>query len=44
MFSDPNSAHTNTVEVEDGCWDFYSGLPNPSWYHKKFSDSTEDED
>ena len=18
--------------IEDGCWDFYSGLPNPSWY------------
>jgi len=18
--------------IEDGCWDFYSGLPNPKWY------------
>lgn len=30
--------------IEDGMWDYYSGLPNPSWYEKKFSDSTEDED
>ena len=30
--------------IEDGMWDYYSGLPNPSWYEKKFSDSIEDED
>lgn len=30
--------------IEDGCWDYYSGLPNPNWYEKKFSDSLEDED
>lgn len=29
--------------IEDGCWDFYSGLPNPKWYDKTFSDSLEDE-
>lgn len=29
--------------VEDGCWDYYSGLPNPKWYEKTFSDSLEDE-
>lgn len=34
------------VNVGDGEWDFYSGLPNPKWYEKKktFSDSLEDED
>ena len=34
------------VNVEDGEWDFYSGLPNPKWYEKKttFSDAIEDED
>ena len=34
------------VNVGDGEWDFYSGLPNPKWYEKKqtFSDATEDED
>jgi len=31
------------IEVEDGCWDFYSGLPNPKWYEKTFSDSLEEE-
>ena len=30
--------------IEDGCWDFYSNLPNPKWYDKTFSDSTEDEE
>jgi hypothetical protein len=32
------------MEIEDGMWDFYSGLPNPKWYDKTFSDRTEDED
>jgi len=32
------------VNVEDGEWDFYSGLPNPNWYDKTFSDELEDED
>ena len=32
------------VQIEDGMWDYYCGLPNPSWYEKTFSDSTEDED
>lgn len=34
------------VNVEDGEWDFYSGLPNPKWYEKKitFSNAIEDED
>ena len=34
------------VNIEDGEWDFYSGLPNPKWYEKKttFSDAIEDED
>ena len=31
------------IEIEDGCWDFYSDLPNPNWYNT-FSDTTEDED
>lgn len=30
--------------IEDGMWDYYSGLPNPKWYEQTFSDSTEDED
>ena len=30
--------------IEDGLWDFYSGLPNPKWYEKTFSDELEDED
>ena len=34
----------DTEFVEDGCWDFYSGLPNPKWYDKTFSDELEDED
>lgn len=44
MSSNNNSPDTNFMEVEDGMWDFYSALPNPSWYEKTFSDSTEDED
>ena len=33
------------VSIEDGEWDFYSGLPNPKWYEKKtFSYTLEDED
>lgn len=44
MSSNSDSIDTNYVEVEDGCWDYYSGLPNPSWYEKKFSDNLEDED
>ena len=28
-------------QVEDGCWDFYSGLPNPNWY-ETFSDDLGD--
>jgi hypothetical protein len=32
------------IQIEDGCWDYYSGLPNPKWYKQTFSDSTEDED
>lgn len=31
--------------IQDGCWDYYSGLPNPNWYdNQTFSDSLEDED
>ena len=43
MFSGSDSVDSNPVEIEDGCWDFYSGLPNPKWYDKTFSDSLEDE-
>jgi len=32
------------IQIEDGMWDYYSGLPNPKWYEQTFSDSTEDED
>jgi len=35
---------TNFMEVEDGLWDYYSGLPNPNWYDSTFSDRLEDED
>lgn len=34
----------DTKLIEDGLWDYYSGLPNPKWYDKTFSDSLEDED
>lgn len=44
MSSNDNSIDSNHVEIEDGCWDFYSGLPNPKFYDKTFSDSIEDED
>ena len=44
MLSDNNSIDPNYVEVEDGCWDYYSGLPNPKWYEEKFSSRLEDED
>jgi hypothetical protein len=44
MSSNNYSIDPNTVEVEDGCWDYYSGLPNPNWYDKKFSDSLEDDE
>jgi hypothetical protein len=30
--------------IEDGMWDYYSGLPNPKWYEQTFSDSLEEED
>lgn len=30
--------------IKDSQWDFYSGLPNPSWYEETFSDKLEDED
>ncbi len=30
--------------IEDGMWDYYSGLPNPKWYDKTFSDSLEDDE
>lgn len=30
--------------IEDGLWDFYSGLPNPKWYENTFNDRLEDED
>ena len=30
--------------IEDGLWDFYSGLPNPNWYDKTFSDELEDDE
>ena len=43
MFSNGNRVDSNLVEIEDGCWDFYSGLPNPKWYEQTFSDSLEDE-
>jgi hypothetical protein len=39
-----NNMDEGLVEVEDGCWDYYSGLPNPKWYEETFSDATEDED
>jgi hypothetical protein len=29
--------------VEDGQWDFYSGLPNPSWYDNSDDQSEGDE-
>ena len=44
MSSNINSLTPSFVEIDDGMWDFYSGLPNPNWYDKTFSDSTEDED
>lgn len=30
--------------IEDGLWDFYSGLPNPKWYEQTFSDSLEEDE
>ena len=30
--------------IEDGCWDFYSGLPNPKWYDKTFSEELDDDE
>ena len=39
-----NSIDPNYVEIEDGCWYYYSGLPNPKWYEEKFSSRLEDED
>lgn len=44
MSSNVDSPTPSIVEVEDGMWDYYSGLPNPKWYEQTFSDSTEDED
>ncbi len=44
MSSNVDSITPSIMEVEDNMWDFYSGLPNPKWYEKTFSDSTEDED
>lgn len=44
MSSDSNCSDPSYVEVEDGCWDFYSGLPNPKWYDKTFSDSLENDE
>ena len=32
------------IDIEDGCWDYYSGLPNPKWYDKTFSDETDDDE
>ena len=26
------------TQIPDGEWDYYSGLPNPSWYEKKEDD------
>jgi len=31
------------IQIEDGCWDYYSGLPNPKWYEQTFSDSLEED-
>lgn len=32
--------------IEDGLWDFYSGMPNPKWYDESntFSDSLEEDE
>jgi len=39
-----SSMENDLVEIEDGCWDYYSGLPNPNWYDPTFSSNIEDED
>lgn len=44
MFSNNNRVDSNFVEIEDGMWDYYSGLPNPKWYEKTFSDSLNEEE
>ncbi len=44
MSSNSDRGDSNNVEIEDGCWDYYSGLPNPKWYDKKFSDSLDDDE
>lgn len=30
--------------IEDGLWDFYSGLPNPKWYEQTFSDNLDEDE
>jgi len=29
--------------LEDGCWDFYSGLPNPKAYESDYLEQTEED-
>lgn len=41
MSSNNDSLDPNFVEIEDGMWDFYSGLPNPKWY-ETFSNDLEE--
>lgn len=29
--------------IEDGMWDFYSGLPNPKWYENDNLEQSEED-